>query len=120
MKNIYMVEGTLNKDFVGQISYTICLDKTYKEMAIDFSFDKQYDERMVGMKTELQIIVSMNDTFIGGIHRQENPKHIFFSGTHATLGCIPQLKMHGVIRITIVAFSVILDQTNYKLSLSAC
>lgn len=119
MKSVYIVDGTLSKDFVGQVSYTICLDKAYQEMAIDFSFDKQYHKDMPGKKTELQIIVSMNDTFIGGIHRQENPKHIFFSPTDATPGCIPQGKIHGVIRITIVAFSVILDQTNYKLSLSA-
>lgn len=150
MNKIYEVSGTLNKGFVGQISYTICLDKTYEEMGIVFSFDKQRydviseplkqelirecqgnygmssasDERLTGalrsMKTELQTLITMNDTFIGGVHRQENPKYIHFSPTKATEGCIPQPSIQGVIKITIVAFSVILDATHYNLSLSVC
>ena len=31
MKTIYQVEGKLCKDFIGQISYTVCLDQTYGE-----------------------------------------------------------------------------------------
>lgn len=150
MENLYEVSGTLNKGFVGQISYTICLDKDYKEMDIIFSFDKQRykvitedlkteliakcqgkynvesatDElitsTIMGMKTELQIIVTMNDEFIGGVHRQENPKHLYFSDLQATEGCIPQPSINGVIKITVLAFSVILDDTHYQLSLSGC
>lgn len=149
MKKIYEVGGTLNKGFVGQISYTMCLDDIYKEMDITFSFDKQRYEVITddlkkelvaacngkygadtasdevitdtirGMKTELQVIVTMNDQFIGGIHRQETCRHLYFSETDATPGCIPQSQINGVIRITIVAFSVIRDDTKYSLSLSA-
>lgn len=149
MGKIYEVSGTLNRGFVGQISYTVCLDNIYKEMDIDFSFDKQRYEVITddlkkaliaecdgkygaesasdelitntiqGMKTELQIVIAMNDEFIGGVHRQENPKHIHFSETQATEGCIPQSSIHGVIRVTVIAFSVILDDTHYHLSLSA-
>ena len=36
MKTIYAVEGIVNQDFVGQISYTICLEKTYHKMDIGF------------------------------------------------------------------------------------
>ena len=32
MKTIYQVEGKLCKDFIGQISYTVCLDQTYGEL----------------------------------------------------------------------------------------
>lgn len=149
MKKIYEVGGTLNKGFVGQISYTICLDKTYREMDIAFTFDKQRyevitddlkeelllacngkykedtdtDEHLTntlkGMKTELQMIVTMNDQFIGGIHRQEISRHLYFSESKATPGCIPLSEIEGVIRVTIVAFSVIRDDTHYTLSLSA-
>lgn len=42
MKQVYGVKGTLPKDFVGQISYTVCLDKPYEELDIEFSFDKQH------------------------------------------------------------------------------
>ncbi|MGL4343800.1 MAG: DUF6669 family protein [Cellulosilyticaceae bacterium] len=149
MNPIYTVSGTLNKNFVGQISYTVCLDKTYEEMAISFVFDKQRysiitddlkqwliaacdgkynmatatDAQLIStlknMKTELQLVVTMNDTFIGGIHNQDNPKHLYFSANEATEGCIPQPSVNGVIRITIIAFSVIEDDTHYDLTLSA-
>lgn len=141
MNKVYEVSGTLNKGFVGQISYTVCLDKAYQEMDIAFSFDKQRHEVITEelkqsliaacdgkynaalatdeMKTELQLIVTMNNTFIGGVHRQETSRHLYFSETEATEGCIPQPSINGVIKITIVAFSVILDNTHYTLSLSA-
>lgn len=148
MKKIYEVGGILNQGFVGQISYTVCLDDTYKEMDIAFTFDKQRhevitddlkqelvkacqskysentdtDEHLThtiqSMKTELQMIVTMNDVFIGGVHRQETSRHLYFSETEATPGCIPQAQIEGVIHITIVAFSVIRDDTRYTLSLS--
>ncbi|MEF9959830.1 MAG: DUF6669 family protein [Niameybacter sp.] len=148
MKKIYEVGGILNQGFVGQISYTICLDQEYQEMDIAFSFDKQRYEVITDelkkeliaacngkygadtasdklithtikdMKTELQMIVTMNDTFIGGIHRQETSRHLYFSEHEATPGCIPQPSINGVIRITILAFSVIRDETHYALSLS--
>lgn len=42
MKTIYQVEGKLCKDFIGQISYTVCLDQTYGELDIEFSFGPQH------------------------------------------------------------------------------
>lgn len=42
MKTIYQVEGKLCKDFIGQISYTVCLDQTYEELDIEFSFGPQH------------------------------------------------------------------------------
>ena len=42
MKTIYQVEGKLCKDFIGQISYTVCLDQKYDELDIEFSFAPQH------------------------------------------------------------------------------
>ena len=42
MKTIYQVGGKLCKDFIGQISYTVCLDQTYEELDIEFSFGPQH------------------------------------------------------------------------------
>ena len=42
LKTIYHVEGKLCKDFIGQISYTVCLDQTYEELDIEFSFGPQH------------------------------------------------------------------------------
>ena len=41
MNEIYRIEGTLNKGFVGQIAYTVCLEQTYHKLDIEFSFDKR-------------------------------------------------------------------------------
>ena len=38
MREIYRAQGSLQKDFVGQISYTVCLPDTYKKLGICFSF----------------------------------------------------------------------------------
>ena len=39
MKEIYSVEGILNRGFVGQITYMVCLEDTYDKLDIHFSFD---------------------------------------------------------------------------------
>lgn len=149
MDTIYEVTGNLPHGFVGQISYTICLEQEYDELDICFSFDKQHYEEitkeakeevikecknrynitvftqeqlldaMSNMKTEIHTIATMNDQFIGGIHRQEKIRHMCFSKESASDGCIPQEKISGVIKVTIIVFNVLLDHTNYTLSLSA-
>ena len=48
MKTIYQVEGKLCKDFIGQISYTVCLDQTYGELDIEFSFGSRFKRRRAG------------------------------------------------------------------------
>lgn len=148
MKKLYEAGGILNKGFVGQISYTVCLDKEYKEMDIAFSFDKQhypeiteelkeeikntckgkYDTAIASeeqltqaireMKTEIHTLASMNDVFIGGVHKQLTARHMHFSPEHTSEGCLEQESLNGVIKITLAVFNVILDNTHYTLSLS--
>jgi hypothetical protein len=148
MKTIYKVSGSINKGFIGQISYTVCLDKAYEAMDITFSFDKQRysvitdqlkneiveacngdygweidsEEKITNaikeMKTEIHTIVTMNDEFIGGVHKQLTTRHMSYSPTHTSDGCIPQKNIHGVIKITLVVFNVLLDDTNYDVILS--
>ena len=40
MNELYHVEGILNKGFVGQITYMVCLEKPCDKLDIHFSFDK--------------------------------------------------------------------------------
>lgn len=153
MKKIYEASGTLNKGFVGQIAYSICLDKEYQNMDIQFSFDKQRhqiiteelkeelkeelvqacgneyanvidtEEKIINaiheMKTEIHTIAMMNDTFIGGIHKQLTTRNMIYSKEKTSEGCIPQENISGVIKIILVVFNVIQDNTNYSISLSA-
>ena len=39
MKELYRVEGTVNSGFVGQITYTVCLEKPCGKLDIHFAFD---------------------------------------------------------------------------------
>ncbi|HWT74005.1 MAG TPA: DUF6669 family protein [Mobilitalea sp.] len=148
MKTVFKVGGVLNKGFVGQISYTVCLEEEYNTMDITFSFDKQRytaiteelkaelievcngeygldkasDEEITnalqGMKTEIHTVASMNDVFIGGVHKQLTTRHMYFSPEETSDGCIPQSIIGGVIKITLIVFNVILDDTHYDILLS--
>lgn len=148
MKQLFEVGGILNKGFVGQISYTVCLDKEYKEMDIAFSFDKQHYKEITEelkeevrntckgeydgavateelltqaireMKTEIHTLATMNDVFIGGIHKQLTTRHMHYSAEYTSEGCLEQETLNGVIKITLAVFNVILDDTHYTLSLS--
>ena len=56
MKTIYSVEGTVNRDFVGQIAYTVSLEKTYRKLDIGFSFDKQrFSEEEISPELEERV-----------------------------------------------------------------
>ena len=152
MKVLYKVGGTLSKDFIGQISYTVCLDRKYEELDIEFSFDKQkytaedvtedvireltdycrsnyglelppgadpVKEIMDSAKTEIHTLAMLNDRFIGCIHRQLTNRHMHFCSSLATEGCIPQTELEGVLKVTILVFNVLMDDTHYTLQVSA-
>lgn len=152
MKTIYHAEGKLCKDFVGQISYSVCLEETYEELDIEFSFGPRHfqpedvtpelkqklltyckeeyhlepssEEELNHaifneMKTEIHTLATLNDEFIGNIHRQLETRHMHFTATEATEGCIPVSPIKGVLKVTILAFSVLLDNTEYKLTVRA-
>lgn len=150
MEELYHVMGTLNEGFVGQISYTICLEHTYDELDIEFTFDRQHytavtdqlkqemknlvekeygitsssDEEITrviqnDMKTEIHTLASLNDTFIGCVHRQLTTRHMHFTPLSATEGCIVQPCFEGVLKVTLLVFNVIQNDTHYQLSVSA-
>lgn len=152
MKVLYKAGGTLSKDFIGQISYTVCLDGKYEELDIEFSFDKQkytaadvtedvireltdYCRSNYGLelppgadpvkeiidssKTEIHTLAMLNDKFIGCIHRQLTNRHMRFSSSSATEGCIPQTDLEGVLKVTVLVFNVLMDDTHYTLQVSA-
>ena len=152
MKVLYKVGGTPSKDFIGQISYTVCLDRKYEELDIEFSFDKQkytaedvtedvireltdycrsnyglelppgadpVKEIMDSAKTEIHTLAMLNDRFIGCIHRQLTNRHMHFCSSLATEGCIPQTDLEGVLKVTVLVFNVLMDDTHYTLQVSA-
>lgn len=150
MKELYRVEGVVNRGFVGQITYTVCLEEPLKKLDIHFAFDaslrkfrpeditadlieetketcrakygldiddNRAREIILGdMKTEIHTLATLNDAFIGCIHRQLSDRHMLYDGDTATEGCIPQKEIDGVLKVTVLAFNVIKDGTRYILT----
>jgi len=152
MNELYHVEGTLNKGFVGQITYMVCLEKPCDKLDIHFSFDadkrtfreedvtpeliretiessrencglaideaKARDVILYEMKTEIHTLATLNDEFIGCIHKQLDDRHMLYDGEYASDGCIPQQKIDGVLKVTVLVFNVIKNDTRYRLTVS--
>ena len=152
MNELYHVEGIVNRGFVGQITYMVCLDKPCDKLDIHFSFDRRkrkfapreatperiadtiemlrrdygeeiseeraYEIIVKDMKTEIHTLAMLNDEFIGCIHKQLADRHMLYDGEYASEGCIPQKKFEGVLKVTVLVFNVIKDNTRYKLTVS--
>ena len=175
MKELYRVEGTLNKSFMGQITYTICLEKPCTELDIHLTYDfaelryrdddLSHDEIIkvyqteeyfrscppitpavlektirevsdmsgyiiteeearkflvydIDLKTEIHPLATLNDQFMGCIHKQLPDRHMIFRADYASHGCIPQTRMEGVLKITLLVFNVAKDHTRYTLRVS--
>lgn len=152
MREIYRVEGVLNRGFVGQITYMVCLENPCSKLDIHFSFDDEkriynpadvtdelIDETiavcrakygltgsrdlakhviLTEMKTEIHTLATLNDRFIGCIHKQLSDRHMLYDGETASEGCIPCEKFEGVLKVTVLVFNVIKDDTRYALTVS--
>lgn len=152
MNELYRVEGTLSRGFVGQITYTVCLEEPLKKLDIHFTFDqnkrkyrpeevteelirdtkavclKNYDltiddnrarDIILGdMKTEIHTLATLNDEFLGCVHKQLTDRHMLWDGEVASEGCIPRPVFDGVLKVTVLVFNVIKDGTGYVLSVS--
>ena len=96
------------------------LDYCKKEYGMEEGTPEEWEDVVYhGMKTEIHTMATLNDTFIGNIHRQLTTRHMHFTATEATEGCIPQPAIEGVLKVTILVFSVLLDDTNYQLTIRA-
>ncbi len=151
MKKIYEVKGSVNKGFVGQISYVVCLDEEYSKLDIGLSFDKdkqrysdeEIDEALLNKireecrdkypaesaaddelkdiikgncKTEIHLSAHLNGEFIGCIHKQLTDRHMIFCPDEISEGCIEPGQIKGVLKVTILVFNVIKDNTGYELT----
>ena len=76
-------------------------------------------EIMDSAKTEIHTLAMLNDRLIGCIHRQLTNRHMHFCSSSATEGCIPQTDLEGVLKVTVLVFNVLMDDTHYTLQVSA-
>lgn len=93
------------------------LDYCKKEYGIEEPTPEEWEDAVYhGMKTEIHTMASLSDTFIGNVHRQLTTRHMHFTATEATEGCIPQPCIEGVLKVNVQVFSVLLDNTDYQLT----
>lgn len=69
-------------------------------------------------KTEIHISASLNDEFIGCIHKQLTCRHMHFGPGELSEGCIMPSRLEGVLKVTVLAFQVLLDDTPYTVTVS--
>ena len=70
------------------------------------------------MKTEIHTLATLNDEFIGCIHKQLTDRHMLYDGDFASEGCIAVQKFEGVLKVTVLVFNVIKNNTHYRLTVS--
>ena len=70
------------------------------------------------MKTELHTMAELNDNFIGCIHRQLTDRHMLYTKEFTSDGCLAQDTFSGVLKVTVLVFNVLLDNTQYTLTVS--
>ena len=70
------------------------------------------------MKTEIHTMAELNDNFIGCIHRQLTDRHMLYTKEFTSDGCLAQDSFSGVLKVTVLVFNVLLDNTQYTLTVS--
>ena len=70
------------------------------------------------MKTEIHTMAELNDNFIGCIHRQLTNRHMLYTKEFTSDGCLAQDTFSGVLKVTVLVFNVLLDNTQYTLTVS--
>ena len=71
------------------------------------------------MKTEIHLMATLNDEFIGCIHKQRLERHMVFSPSKLSEGCIMPESLEGVLKVTVLVFNVLMDETPYEVSVKA-
>ena len=70
------------------------------------------------MKTEIHTMAELNDNFIGCIPRQLTDRHMLYTKEFTSDGCLAQDTFSGVLKVTVLVFNVLLDNTQYTLTVS--
>jgi hypothetical protein len=80
--------------------------------------DEALDNCLNNMKTEIHLMATLNDEFIGCIHKQLLERHMIFSPSELSEGCIKPANLEGVLKVTVLVFNVLMDETPYEVSVS--
>ncbi len=87
-------------------------------IGIGITDEEAMDACLKHVKTEIHIMATLNDEFIGCIHKQLLERHMKFSPKELSDGCIMPERIEGVLKVTVLVFNVIMDETPYEVSVS--
>ena len=78
--------------------------------------DEALDNCLHNMKTEIHLMATLNDEFIGCVHKQKLERYMIFSASELSEGCVRPDSLEGVLKVTVLVFNVLMDETPYEVS----
>lgn len=112
-KRLYS-ESDITPELIDKLQ-TLC---TAKYDAPTYPVEKFRQTILHEMKTEIHTMAELNDNFIGCIHRQLTDRHMLYTKEFTSDGCLAQDTFSGVLKVTVLVFNVLLDNTQYTLTVS--
>ena len=112
-KRLYS-ESDVTPELIGRLQ-TLC---TAKYDAPIYPVEEFRQTILHEMKTEIHTMAELNDNFIGCIHRQLTDRHMLYTKEFTSDGCLAQDTFSGVLKVTVLVFNVLLDNTQYTLTVS--
>lgn len=112
-KRLYC-ESDVTPELIDKLQ-TLC---TAKYDAPTYPVEKFRQTILHEMKTEIHTMAELNDNFIGCIHRQLTDRHMLYTKEFTSDGCLAQDTFSGVLKVTVLVFNVLLDNTQYTLTVS--
>lgn len=112
-KRLYS-ESDITPELIDRLQ-TLC---TAKYNAPTYPVEEFRQTILHEMKTEIHTMAELNDDFIGCIHRQLTDRHMLYTKEFTSDGCLAQDTFSGVLKVTVLVFNVLLDNTQYTLTVS--
>lgn len=112
-KRLY-IESDVTPELIDRLQ-TLC---TAKYDAPTYPVEEFRQTILHEMKTEIHTMAELNDDFIGCIHRQLTDRHMLYTKEFTSDGCLAQDTFSGVLKVTVLVFNVLLDNTQYTLTVS--
>lgn len=112
-KRLYS-ESDVTPELIDKLQ-TLC---TAKYDAPTYPVEEFRQTILYEMKTEIHTMAELNDDFIGCIHRQLTDRHMLYTKEFTSDGCLAQDTFSGVLKVTVLVFNVLLDNTQYTLTVS--
>lgn len=112
-KRLYS-ESDITPELIDRLQ-TLC---TAKYNAPTYPVEEFRQTILHEMKTEIHTMAELNDNFIGCIHRQLTDRHMLYTKEFTSDGCLAQDTFSGVLKVTVLVFNVLLDNTQYTLTVS--